>query len=124
MKRYKYIAQNFRAMKNCSKNKDYEWYYEHLNKIKNILKDINIVFDTNISKINYLVFSSEKHIYDNNKCDMRYIPYKIILTPSFASNYEIKIIGQFSLWKLENKKIKNNICNEMNIFFSEEIEEK
>lgn len=119
MKTYKAIAQTFIAWKNCIKSGNTEWEQRHEEKIKTLVKDLfpsgsgfdaGTEFDFKESRSDKLVFTSAFHLLNSNGYYDGWIPFKVIVRGSLASDFYITVRGQFSKLKSEYSGHKDYIA--------------
>lgn len=98
----KKFARVFVALLNCIKSKNDEWKVKHSSTIDELCKnlphgsglDAGCSFDFENSKPDKLIFLTSFHHLDENGMYSGWTYHKIIIVPSLAFGYEIKITGK------------------------------
>ena len=102
MKIYQQIASSLAAMHNCRKSGNTEWEEKHKECILDIVKnrlpsgsgwDIGTKFDFMVSTSDKLVFEGSYHHMDDAGGYDGWTDHAIIVTPSLAFGFNLKIIG-------------------------------
>jgi hypothetical protein len=100
---YVKIARTFQAYQNCIKSNNQEWKNKHEQDIiacvENCLPygsgiDAGIRFDFEKSTPDKLIFYFSYHDMDENGYYAGWYDYKMIITPSLAFDFDIRIVGK------------------------------
>ena len=101
---YQFIAQCFDAYLNCIKSGNKEWEARHKETIEQICKDVfphgsgldgdHCTLDFDRSKPNKLVFRLDFHHMNENGYYDGWSEHELIVTPSLANGYDMRITGR------------------------------
>ena len=101
--RYQRIASALVAMENCRASGNLEWELKHEETIHAIVKnelpsgsgfDAGTKIDLERSKPNKLVFAVDFHHMDENGFYDGWTAHEVIITPSLAFGFEIRVTGR------------------------------
>ena len=99
---YQELASIIDARANCAKNGNDEWFQKHSERI-NLIADNDLPdgsgfdngcsIDLDASNSNRIVIHAPYHHMDENGCYDGWDDYKIVVTPSLAFEFDLKVSG-------------------------------
>lgn len=103
MKVYEKLAQCLQARINCEKSENTEWFIRHAETIESVCKeylprgsgfDSGSRFDFDKSRPDRLVIHADFHHMDENGFYCGWTEHEIIVTPSLAFRFDVKVTGR------------------------------
>lgn len=99
---YARMAQSLEAMRNCERFGNAEWLAKHAERLAELSESLphgsgldgTVKLDTERSKPDRLVIVAEFHHMDDNGYYDGWTEHDIIVTPSLASKFNIRITGR------------------------------
>ena len=125
MKIYQALAQTFQAYLNCEKTGNTEWESRHQERIESLVKEYmpsgagfnsGTTFDFESHSSDRLVFNTSYHHMDDNGCYDGWTHHSVIITPSLAFGFNIRVTGR------DRNDIKDYIAEVFHDSLTEEIQ--
>ena len=128
MKLYQAMASKLQAIENCLKSNNTEWLEKHQESLEELVKynlpsgsgiDSGNTLDFENSDPNRLIIESSYHAMDEYGGYCGWFDYRVVVTPSLASNINLEIDGSFdgeggeSLHEYLHSRYYDALCKEV-----------